>query len=57
MVGKARLAWAPALVAFDCGRDSLIGCAGLGRSIKAFNVGNLSDDISEMACVDEICTS
>jgi len=54
MIGKARLAWASALVALDCGRDSWIGCAGLGRRIKAFDVGNLSDDISEMACVDGI---
>jgi hypothetical protein len=54
MVGKAKWARASALVALDCGRDGWIGCAVLGRSIKAFNVGNLLDDISEVACIDGI---
>ena len=56
MVGEAK--WAStsalALVAPDCGRDDRSGCAGLGRSVKALDVGNLSDDISEVACVDGI---
>jgi hypothetical protein len=54
MVGKAKWAVASALVARDCGRDGWIGCAVLGRGIKAFDVGNLSDYISEVACVDGI---
>ena len=54
MVGKAKGAKESALVALDCRRDGRIGCVGLGRSKKALNVGNLSDDISEVACVDGI---
>ena len=54
MVGKAKWARASALVALDCGRDGWVGCAVLGRSIKAFDVGNLLDDISEVAYVDGI---
>ena len=54
IAAKAKWAKASALVALDCGRDCRSGCVGLGRSIEAFDVGNLSDDISEMAFVDGI---
>ena len=50
----AKWAKASARVALDRRRGGRIGCAGLGRSVKAFDVGNLSDDISEMAFVDGI---
>ena len=53
-VESVKWAKASSLVALDCGRDGRIGCVGLGRSIKALGVGNLSDDISEVACVDGI---
>ena len=53
-VESVKWAKASSLVALDCGRDGRIGCVGLGRSIKALDVGNLSDDISEVACVDGI---
>ena len=54
MIGNATWLRTSALVALDRGRDDRIGCVGLGRSIKALDVGNLSDDISEVACVDGI---
>ncbi len=54
MGGKAKWARASALVALDCRRDGWIECTVLPCRIKAFNVGNLLDDISEMACIDRI---
>ncbi len=54
MGGEAKWARASALVALDRRRDGWIECAVPTHRIKAFNVGNLLDDISEMACVDEI---
>jgi hypothetical protein len=54
MGGKVKWARAFALVALDCRRDGWIECAVLTCRIKAFNVGNLLDDISEMAWVDGI---
>ena len=45
---------ASVLVALDYRRDGWIECAVLTCRIKAFDVGNLSDDISEMACIDGI---
>jgi hypothetical protein len=53
-VGKAKWAKEPALVALDHGRDGRIGCIWLGRGKEALDVGNLLDDISEVACVDGI---
>ncbi len=54
MVGKAKWAKGSALVALDHGRDGRIGCVGLGHSKEALDVSNLSDDISEVACIDGI---
>ena len=54
MIGKAKWAKESALVALDCRRDGRIGGIKRGRSKKAFNVGNLLDDISEVACVGGI---
>ncbi len=54
MGGEAKWARASALVALDCRRDGWIERAVLTLRIKAFDVGNLSDDISEMACIDRI---
>ena len=54
MVGKVKRAPASVLVAFDWGRDGRIGCIGLGHSIEALDVGNLSDDLSEVAFIDGI---
>ncbi len=54
MGGKAKWARASALVALDRRRDGWIECTVLTHRIKVFNVGNLSDNISEMACIDGI---
>ena len=52
----ALVKWAKASanVALDRRRSVRIGCVGFGRSIEAFGVGNLSDDISEMASIHGI---
>ncbi len=54
MAGEVKWARASVIVALDHRRDGWIECAVLTRRIKAFDVGNLLDDISEMACVDGI---
>ena len=54
MVSKAKWAKGPVLVALDRGRDGRIGCDRLGHGKEALDVGKLSDDISEVACIDEI---